>query len=121
MKFDFFRKISFNLLIFISFGEAFKLTQKNKSRVTYDVNSLVDVKFYANNYHGNEIIELETTSESWKNGEINQEKITSFKNLLEKILLNFITRLPEAKINDTLPIIGTHSDITHYVRFSRYY
>ena len=102
----FFRKISFNLLIFISFGEAFKLTQKNKSRVTYDVNSLVDVKFYANNYHGNgnEIIELETTSESWKNGEINQEKITSFKNLLEKILLNFITRLPETELNDNLPI-----------------
>ena len=100
MKFDFFRKISFNLLIFISFGEAFKLTQKNKSRVTYDV------KFYAYKYHGNgnEIIELDTTSESWKNGEINQEKITRFKNLLEKILLNFITRLPETELNDTLPI-----------------
>ena len=102
MEFDYFGKISITLLIFISFGETFKLsTLKNKSRVKYDVNSLVDVEFYAYNYHGNgnEIVESDSNV-SWENGDINREKTTRFKYLLEKILLNLITRLPEAKLND---------------------
>ena len=110
MVFDYFGKISITLLIFISFGETFKLsTLKNKSRVKYDVNSLVDVEFYAYNYHGNgnEIVESDSNM-SWKNGDIiNQEKTTRFKYLLEKILLNLIKRLPEAKLNDAPPSI-TH-------------
>ena len=96
MKFDnYFEKIFITLLIFISFGETFILTQKNKSKVTYDV-ELRRI--------GNEIVEKNV---SWKNGNNNQEKITRFKYLLEKILLNFIDRLPETELNETLSIIGT--------------
>ena len=96
MKFDnYFEKILIILLIFISFGETFRLTQKNKSRVTYDV-ELRRIE--------NENVEKNF---SWKNGNNNQEKITRFKYLLEKILLNFINRLPETEFNETLSIIGT--------------
>ena len=96
MKFDnYFEKIFFTLLIFISFGETFRLTQKNKSKVTYDV-ELRRIE--------NENVEKNV---SWKNGNNNQEKITRFKYLLEKILLNFINRLPETEFNQTLSIIGT--------------
>ena len=83
------------MLIFISFGETFRLIQKNKSRVTYDA-ELRRIE--------NEIVEKNVT---WKNGNNNQEKITRFKYLLEKILLNFINRLPETEFNETLSIIGT--------------
>ena len=96
MKFDNkFEKIFITLLIFISFGETFRLIQKNKSRVTYDA-ELRRIE--------NEIVEKNVT---WKNGNNNQEKITRFKYLLEKILLNFINRLPETEFNETLSIIGT--------------
>ena len=96
MKFDnYFEKIIITLLIFISFGETFRLIQKNKSRVTYDA-ELGRIE--------NEIVEKNVT---WKNGNNNQEKITRFKYLLEKILLNFINHLPETEFNETLSIIGT--------------
>ena len=96
MKFDnYFEKIFITLLIFISFGETFRLIQKNKSRVTYDV-ELRRIE--------NENVEKNV---SWKNGNNNQEKIIRFKYLLEKILLNFINRLPETEFNETLSIIGT--------------
>ena len=96
MKFDnYFEKIFITFLIFISFGETFRLIQKNKSRVTYDV-ELRRIE--------NENVEINV---NWKNGNNNQEKITRFKYLLEKILLNFINRLPETEFNETLSIIGT--------------
>ena len=96
MKFDnYFEKIFIILLIFISFGETFRLIQTNKSRITYDV-ELRRIE--------NEIVEKNV---SWKNGNNNQEKIIRFKYLLEKIFLNFINCLPETEFNETLSIIGT--------------